>query len=72
MQFRMPIVKKRRVARDWDGGWVMIVLPAAMRRTRLTGVVVRNEPLCQSEMKRSSLSVRSLAGQVNAGLFNRS
>lgn len=31
--------KKRRVASDCDGEWVMIVLPATVCRTRLTGVV---------------------------------
>ena len=38
--FRTPIVKKRRVARDCDREWVMVMVPAAVRRTGLTGVVV--------------------------------
>ena len=49
----------------------MIVLSASVCRARLTKVVVKNEPLCRSEVgekvKRSSLSVRSPAGSADAG-----
>ena len=33
-------MKKRRVAKDCDREWVMIVLRAVVGRIRLTGVVV--------------------------------
>jgi len=68
--FRMSIVKKRRVARDRNSEWVVIVLQSTAGRTRLTEVVVQNEPLCRSEVgdevERLSLSVRSPAGSASA------